>query len=266
MAEYLSITNDEGRVFIDDSYQNYHLIDKVVIADVTKLQPYQTGNTGAIIEQTGGYTFNQYIYTVTSLKKPVVAYMVGKPNSGEIMGITYTETSPNNWTIKIMFYMSFGAAPTPPYGATLYVYGLLPSNSVPTSGAVFQVFNAAGEIVFDSGRKPMSVVQFESFVADGSWIYPWSNNVIPKRTFPIRNYDSSKTYAIIPCTYLYSSVYSNPNFFYYTSTYAYIHSNTPDSIIVAPGLSGVNNVLNTVNAPSMECWGHAFMLIDVTGY
>lgn len=265
MAEYLSITNDEGRVFIDDSYQNYHLIDKVVIADVTKLQPYQTGRAGDIIEQTGGYSFSQYIYTVTSLKKPVVAYKVGGSNSGEIMGITYTETSTNNWTIKIMFYKSFGNVPTPSYGATLYIFGLLPVSAAPTKGAVFQVFNSLGELVYDSGRKPMQVVQFESTIVNKDWLYPWYKT-IPKKTYPIKNYDVNKVYAVIPCTYMYGTIYSNPNFFYYTSTYTRISNNNPSSIVVIPEQSGVSNILYTTNAPSMECWGHAFMLIDVTGY
>lgn len=263
MAEYLRIINDDGVVFIDDSFQNYHFLEKKVIQGST-LPHYSTGRGGIQLEDSNGFLMVQYSFNVYSTKKPLVAYQVGTAEDACITAITYTETSTNNWTIKVMFPSQYRGVPGTYGNATLYVYGLIPLGTAPSTGAVFQVRNSSGEIIFDSGRKPMTVVQFDSKLIPYSWNSP--NSTTAMRFFlPIKNYSAGKKYAIIPGSFMFDSVYSNPNFYYYSSSAAKVFASNPSQVELFKYQSGINNIMTNQNYPSMVSYSHAHMLIDVTG-
>lgn len=261
MAEYLKIVNDSGFVMIDDSFQNYHFLEKRQL-DTKTMPQYSTGAGGSTLEDSNGFTLSQYVFDVTSMKKPVVAYRSGvNTDDNSITAITYTETSANNWRIKIMFDRFFSANTGVYFKPTIYVFGLLPSNAVPSTGTVFQVKNAAGELIFDSGRKPMTVIDFKSFITPAAW-GDGSNTTAKK--FPIPNWSTSRVYAIVPCTFMFNVVYRNPNFYYYYASYSYINRNE-GTVYVSPYQCGFNNIMWAQDYPSMTSFFHSHILIDVTG-
>lgn len=264
MAEYLKVVNDDGFILIDDSFQNYHFLEKRQI-DTKTLPHYSTGRGGSQLEDSNGFTLAQYVFDVTSIKKPVVAHRSGfNKDDDTICAITYTETSPNNWRIKVMFDRFFSSATGVWFKPTLYVFGLLPVNAIPTKGAVFQVRNEKNEMIFDSGRKPMNIIDFNSFIVSPKWVrYPYAPKVDPKQ-FPIPNYSQDRVYAIIPCSFMFDTVYQNPNFFYYTGTSSYI-ARDKGIVKVSPYQCGVNNIMWAQNFPTMVSYSHSFILIDVTG-
>lgn len=259
MAEYLKIVNNDGFVLIDDSFQNYHFLKKVVV-DGAKMTNYSTGSGGSM--DTNGFSLVQHIFTVTSAKKPVVAYKINTNTDAFIRAITYTEVSPNTWSIKVMCTSQlYGVAGT--YGTlTMYIYGLLPQDATPSTGAVFQVRNAKNEMIFDSGRRPMDVVQFESKLIPYDWVYPTTAKQVE---IPIRGWSADRTYAIVPCSFMFDSYYSNPNFYYYTSSYSRMSYPNPGKVVISTISVGINNILWAQNYPSMVSYSHAMIVIDVTG-
>ncbi|AJK27137.1 hypothetical protein BJD49_gp153 [Acinetobacter phage vB_AbaM_phiAbaA1] len=263
MAEYLKIVNDSGFVMIDDSFQNYHFLEKRQI-DTKTLPHYSTGYGGTTLEDSNGFTLCEYVFNVTSIKKPVVAYRSGilPAEDDDIMAITFTETTPNNWKIKVMFDNYFSSGTGVYKKPVIYIFGLLPPNATPSTGTVFQVKNSAGELIFDSGRKPMTVVDFKSFITPAKWGN--GSDFTPKK-FPIPNWDANRVYAIIPCTFMFNVVYRNPNFYYYYSTYSYINRND-GTVYVYPTQCGINNIMWAQDYPSMTSYFHSYILIDVTGY
>lgn len=261
MAEYLKIFNNDGFVLIDDTYQNYHFLKKVVVVG-SKMRHYSTGRGESRLEDSNGFLMVQHIFEVDSIKKPVVAYQIGKNADANICAITYTEVSPNKWSIKVMCPSQYGGA-TGTYGTlTMYVYGLLPQNVPPSTGAVFQVRNAKNEMIFDSGRRPMDVVQFESKLIPYDWLYPAMAKQVE---IPVRGWDASRKYAIVPCSFMFDSYYVNPNFFYYTGSFAKMYDKTQGRIVLGTAQVGVNNIMWTQNYPSMVSYSHAMIVIDVTG-
>lgn len=261
MAEYLKIVNNDGHVIIDDSFQNYHFLRKVVV-DGSTMPHYSTGRGGSQLVDSNGFLMVQHIFTVTSLKKPVIAYQIGKTTDANIQTLTYTETTPNNWTIKVMCSSQYGGAPGAYGTLTMYVYGLLPPDSTPSTGAVFQVRNANNELIFDSGRRPMEVVQFESRVIPHSWLFPSSTN---REEIAVKNWSAGRKYAIVPCSFMFDSYYSNPNFYYYTGSFAKMYDTTQGKVVLGTTQVGVNNIMWAQNYPTMISYSHAMIIIDVTG-
>ena len=262
MATYLNLVNDAGHVIIDDDFQNYHLI-KVETVNGATMGRYSTGYGGLPLEDSNGFNMVQHVFKVNTMKKPVVAYKIGKNLDAALLAVTYTETSPNNWDVKVMCPAYTNGSPGTYGTLTLYVFGLIPLNTTPTKGAVFQVTNALGEMVFDSGRLPMNVVQFNSKLVPYAWLYPSLSTQVE---IPVVNWSPDKTYAIVPCSFMFDSYYSNPNFFYYTGTFAKMYDNTQGKIILGSSMVGVNNIMWAQNYPSMVSYSHAMIVIDVTGY
>ncbi|AHY26740.1 hypothetical protein vB_AbaM_Acibel004_125 [Acinetobacter phage vB_AbaM_Acibel004] len=261
MAEYLKIVNNDGYILIDDTFQNYHFLEKVTVVGST-MKHYSTGRGGSQLEDSNGFLMVQHIFEVTSAKKPVVAYQIGKNLDAGIMAITYTEVSPNKWSIKVMCSSQYGGA-VGTYGTlTMYVYGLLPEGVQPSTGAVFQVRNAKNEMIFDSGRRPMDVVQFESKLIPYSWLYPAMAKQVE---IPIKGWDASRKYAIVPCSFMFDSYYQNPNFFYYTGTFAKMYDTTQGKVVLGTTQVGINNIMWAQNYPTMVSYSHAMIIIDVTG-
>ena len=261
MAEYLKIVNDSGYVLIDDTYQNYHFLKKVVVVGST-MRHYSTGRGGSLLEDSNGFLMVQHIFEVDSVKKPVVAYKIGKNADTSIMAITYTEVSPNKWSIKVMCPSQDGGAKGAFGTLTMFVYGLLPKDAPPSTGAVFQVRNANNEMIFDSGRRPMDVIQFESKLIPYDWLYPAMSKQVE---IPVRGWDASRQYAIVPCSYMSDSYYSNPNFFYHTGSFAKMYDTTQGRIVLGTSQVSVNNIMWAQNYPTMVSYSHAMIVIDVTG-
>lgn len=261
MAEYLKIINNDGFVLIDDSYQNYHFLRKEVVTGST-MRHYSTGRGGNQLVDSNGFLMVQHIFTVTSIKKPVIAYQTGVNEDAPVYCVTYTETSPNSWSIKVMCPSEYGGA-TGTYGTlTMYVYGLLPPDAVPSRGAVFQVRKANGDLIFDSGRRPMVVTQFESRLIPYSWLYP---SMDKKYSIPIRGFNAGRKYAIIPCSAMFDSYYSDPNFYYYSGSYAKMFTGDNGVITLGSTQVGINNIMTNQNYPTMVSYSHAMIVIDVTG-
>lgn len=261
MAEYLKIVNDGGYVMIDDTYQNYHFLEKRQI-DTKTLPQYSTGYGGGSLKDSNGFTLSQYVFDIYSLKKPIIGSRSGvNTDDDSILAITYTETSANNWRVKVMFDRFFSTATGTYFKPTLYIFGLLPVGATPTTGAVFQVRNANNEMIFDSGRRPMVVVDHDSFITPASWIGGSNQQA---RKFPIPNWDANRVYAIVPCTYMFGTVYRNPNFYYYYSSYGFINR-AEGSVNVAPVQCGINNIMWAQNFPAMTSYSHSHIVIDVTG-
>lgn len=261
MADYLKVVNDDGYVLIDDNYQNYHFLKKVVVDGAT-MRHYSTGRGGSQLEDSNGFHMVQHIFEVASAKKPVVAYQIGTNANTSIRAITYTEVSPNKWSIKVMCSSQLYGVPGAYGTLTMYIYGLLPQDATPSTGVVFQVRNAKNELIFDSGRRPMDVVQFESKLIPYDWLYP---TMAKQVEIPIRGWSSDRTYAIVPCSFMFDSYYSNPNFFYYTSSYSSMSYPNPGKVVISTVMVGVNNILSAQNYPSMVSYSHAMIVIDVTG-
>lgn len=261
MAEYLKIVNDDGYILIDDNYQNYHFLRKEVVVGST-MRHYSTGYGGSQLEDSNGFLLVQHIFEVDSIKKPVVAYQIGKNADASLMAITYTEVSANRWSIKAMCSSQYGGAQGTFGTLTMYVYGLLPQTAQPSTGAVFQVRNAKNEMIFDSGRRPMDVIQFVSRLIPYSWLYPSSTK---QEQIPVKNWSASRKYAIVPCSYMFSTYYSNPNFYYYTGSFSKMYDNTQGTIILGSTQVGINNIMWAQDFPSMVSYSHAMMVIDVTG-
>lgn len=261
MAEYLKIVNDDGFILIDDSYQNYHFLKKEVVVGST-MKHYSTGRGGSQLEDSNGFLMVQHIFEVDSIKKPVVAYQIGKNLDASIMAITYTEVTANKWSIKVMCSSQYGGAQGAYGTLTMYVYGLLPQNAPPSTGAVFQVRNSKNEMIFDSGRRPMDVIQFESRLIPYSWLYPASTK---QEQIAVRGWKADRKYAIIPCSFMFSTYYSNPNFYYYTGTFAKMYDTTQGKVVLGSTQVGVNNIMWAQDYPSMVSYSHAMMIIDVTG-
>lgn len=253
MAEYLKIVNDDGHILIDDSYQNYHFMNYREI-DCTTLPHYSTGAGGNQLQDSGGFNFWQYIFTVNGVKKPLVAYRAVQQGDQFIASVTYTETSPSNWTVKVMVGSNNGVL-------KMYLYGLLPQGTQPSTGAVFQVKGANGELIFDSGRKPLVVKMFVSKMIPYSWN---STAVKPPFVYTIPNYDPSRKYAIVPCTNMYSYAYYNPNFFYYSASTTAFDWNDLSKVQIGHYVCGVNNIMGNTDFPTMVSYSHGAIIIDVT--
>lgn len=254
MTEYLQIKNDEGTVIIDDSFRNYHYLHGYAIKCKNFTASSRFGG--------GGYYLYEHTFNVSSTTQPIAAYRAG--NDDVIaMETVYEEYSPNNWRIRMYIHMvQFQYLPES--WVTVFVYGLIPSGTPPSTGPVFQVFDANHDIVYDSGRKPMFVEGYYSSFGAADW-YPLAPGYLPNSwseiEWNIPNYKPDKVYAVISGAHIFRSMYSNPNAFYYLMSYIY-RSNEKFKIgFTTVGIGGLVGHVST----DMQTHTESFVLIDVTG-
>lgn len=257
MAEYFYVENDKDFIVVDDTYQNYHLIDKRVINGST-LQRYSAGRGGNAQQDSLGFDLVQYTFTLSNVKNPIVAYRASGSSDTYVYTVNYNETSPNNWEMRVI--CKRGTGPSGADGTlTLYTYGMLTSSYTPSSGAILHIFDANGRVILDSGKPSMRVVQHESFY--GTWRVNDPNQ--PKK-FPIRNYSASKTYAIIPCSLWYQ--WSAINYIIYNVSFSRILDSNKGEVYTNFESCGSIQVSEGESIfPSWNLEIHSFMLIDVTG-
>lgn len=255
MAEYLKILNNDGNVIIDDSFQNYHFVAKHTIA--------MSQFTASSRFNGGGYYCYEHTFTVNATAQPLIAYRANTQDI-TVLNISYTETSTNVWTVRIYLHTIY-VLNLPSGTLTLYRFGLLTSSDAPSTGAVFQVRNAANLLIFDSGRKPMRVCGYINVFGASDWKQV-SPGVIPASfseiSWTIPNYSSSNTYAVIPCSRLFTTMYSDPNVFYHFISYAYRDGGVFKIALTIAGLSS----LTVENYANIEGILHADVIIDVTNY
>ncbi|ENG3781920.1 hypothetical protein ABT102_003896, partial [Acinetobacter baumannii] len=156
MAEYIKILNDNKVTIIDDSYRNFHLINKFVreVASSDPLPP--------AVLSVSGYV-KCHVLNVTSLQRPIVVF-----TGVSVMQVRYEETSTNNWKITVIFDTlddqgGFKYKNTFPFTkATYYVFGLITLLESGHSPKLL-IKNGKGEIVFSNSHNPLKVVKAETF-------------------------------------------------------------------------------------------------------
>lgn len=257
MAEYLRITNDDGVVFIDDAYQNYHFLGKYVtkVKTFTPAVRFNNSNTS--------YFVYEHTLTITSAVQPLLAVRC-QNNDASIINISYTETDTNTWTV-IVYLASLYFDNQPELDIHMYKFGVLPLGFPQSSGVVFQVKDAQGRLIFDSGRKPMKVAGYCNQFPAADWRQVTPGVVPPNfstMSWTIPNYSLDKTYAIINCSHIFTSMYQDPNLFLSLLSYNYRSDNTIKTHLTGVGYTFIMDAF----APSLGCINDSFILIDVTNY
>lgn len=130
----IEVINDHGTVLIDDNYSNATLVTKGQIT----LQPTPAGTT------------NYYVEINWTSAQPV---MLALELTGAQVQHLFTNRSGNNWNFVIHFNGDQRGAVVPYYIFTI-------PSAIPNAGGMVQLFNAAGQIVFDSNLKYMRVHGF----------------------------------------------------------------------------------------------------------
>lgn len=257
MAEYLKITNNDGYVIIDDAFQNYHYLNKVS----TKFSAF-TDSTRFSNNNTGYYII-EYAITITSAVQPLVALRC-QNSDPSMYNISYRANGNNSWT-AIVFTTKRFKDNYPNMDVVFYVFGLLPPNTPHSTGAVFQVKNAAGHLIFDSGRRPMKVVGYRSGFRAPDWVQPAPGQIpasFSTLTWNIPNYDANKVYAIINNCHIFTTMYQDPNVFRSFISYTWRSNN---QIKIDLTLAGQTFILDSFG-PYIEAIVDSFTLIDVTNY
>jgi len=257
MAEYLYVENATTNIVIDDAYQNYHLITKITVAGST-LPRYSAGAGGPDYYDSHGFNLTAYTFNVSNVKNPIVAYRISGDNDTYVYTVNYKEVSTNNWECRVICQRRAdgkGSDGT----LTLYVYGMLVSNYVPSTGAVLHVLNANGDMVFDSGKWPMKVVQFENFY--GRWVAGQTPTPVIK---DINGYVSSKVYAVVPCSNWFN--WTNINNIEWWVSYTKMRSTDPGKLYMSSFKAGSIQAGTENNAaPYWSTDIHCCLVLDVTG-
>ncbi|MUS07947.1 hypothetical protein DIP87_12545 [Acinetobacter baumannii] len=256
MAEYIKILNDNKVTIIDDSYRNFHLINKFVreVASSDPLPP--------AVLSVSGYV-KCHVLNVTSLQRPIVVF-----TGVSVMQVRYEEISTNNWKITVIFDTlddqgGFKYKNTFPFTkATYYVFGLITLLESGHSPKLL-IKNGEGEIVFSNSHNPLKVVKAETFYLKGSANYfsSWLSD--------IPDYNANKTYGLaLACPAHYEYYWGAGGLSSYMHSYCTIKTNSySDPTFSGKILRGYTILANGMNtSASLYSPFHSHLIVDITGY
>lgn len=257
MSEYLKLVNDDGVVFIDDAFQNYHYVGKlqIKVKNFTLSTRYNNSNTS--------YFLYEYTFGVNSAVQPLVAVRA-MDGDISIVNTTYLNTSGDNWSVTVFIGKSYFDS-FPELDVVFYNFGTLPANAAHSLGIVFQVKNAQGRLIFDSGRRPMKVEGYFNYFGAADWkqVTP---GVVPAtfstQPWNIPNYNANKTYAVVNSSHIFMTMYSDPNVF--ISFISYVYRSGAQMKVHLTGI-GWTFILDAWS-PAIGSANDSFILIDVTDY
>lgn len=143
MSAGLEIRGNKGTVQIDSTYTNYALRSKLSVKGTDFItQSNVTVGYGYTFRVTG-HTLPPLVFVGVTLKgkdDPILVWCVSKVSNGV-------------WDVTLAIQQNTSKEATP-----IYVFGPPLPISPSESGIGLQVFNAKGEIVFDSNQMPLRVI------------------------------------------------------------------------------------------------------------
>jgi hypothetical protein len=221
MPTGLLVINDSGNIQIDQTYRNYELRAK----DTVTANIFLGGNIAAYFAQ----------FSIAGLTAPILAFR-GDGAGGRCYTQISHSVSSGVWTFRILTGAPGGAGS----GDIDYWIYDVPVSSGQNAG--MQIFNSAAQLVFDSGRKYLRVV--DSFAFDASQIGTGSQT---------KTYPAGRDYAFVTARLDFDILSGGE---YQTYGLRPVGSDI-----------GVNTLLLHLGSPQAEVLGEArFLIIDVTDH
>lgn len=230
MAHGIRITGESGNVQIDENYSNHHFIGKATIATTTAVS-----NNGC-----------SYVdVTFTGCISTVLAIRCDRPATYTLISV-----SGGTWTFRFVVGWTGTYVDTRGTQLTYYRFDANPPPSNDVWG--FRVRDGAGKITFDSGYRPLKVVDFLNDLASD---------------FETFTYQAGRTYGAIPARGGGRSEIAGVQG---TVTYAYFFKaarNAPNGVEIAMGLHTVLQYSSPPSTPPSNQYDtpSSWLVADVTG-